>query len=99
PAAGPVIYCCFTVTVRPDSTPPTILSPSNIVVISPNCTPLDVSYPPPSASDDCQLDSVVCNPPSGSPFPLGVTTVTCCARDKAGNTNCCNFTVTVRCPT
>ena len=64
---------------------------------SPNCASVDVLYPPPAATDDCQLDSVTCTPPSGSPFPLGTTTVTCCASDKAGNTNCCSFTVTVRC--
>ena len=70
-----------------------------MLVTSPNCGPLDVTYPAPTATDDCQLSSVRCNPPSNSPFPVGTTTVTCCAVDKAGNSNCCNFTVTVRCPT
>jgi hypothetical protein len=36
----------------------------------------------------------VCNPPSGSCFPTGVTTVTCTASDAAGNIASCNFTVT-----
>src|SRR5207249_3091518 len=85
--------------VRPDTTPPSITCPSNIVVTSPNCTPLDVTYPAPTATDNCQLDTVTCTPPSNSGFPLGTTTVICCASDKAGNTNCCTFTVTVRCPT
>src|SRR6185369_1539389 len=91
--------CCFKVTVTPDDIPPHIVCPSNIVVISPNCTPIHVDYPPPSATDDCQLDYVRCLPPSGSFFPPGITAVTCCAVDKAGNSNCCNFTITVRCPT
>jgi len=39
--------------------------------------------------------TVVCNPPSGSCFPLGVTTVTCTATDASGNTATCSFTITV----
>jgi hypothetical protein len=37
---------------------------------------------------------VACNPPSGSCFPIGVTTVVCTATDTAGNTATCSFTVT-----
>src|SRR5207237_1162388 len=55
-------------------------------------------YPAPDANDNCQLDSVTCNPPSGSAFPIGTTILTCRAGDKAGNKDCCKFTVTVRCP-
>jgi hypothetical protein len=36
---------------------------------------------------------VVCNPPSGSSFPTGITTVTCTATDAAGNTASCSFVV------
>lgn len=39
--------------------------------------------------------TVVCNPPSGSTFPKGTTTVVCTATDAAGNTNTCTFDVTV----
>jgi hypothetical protein len=95
---GGVKECCFKVTVEMDDIPPVITCPSNIVVVSPNCVPVDVVYPSPIATDNCQLDSVVCNPPATFAFPIGTTVVTCCARDKAGNTNCCSFTVTVRCP-
>ncbi len=39
---------------------------------------------------------VVCNPASGSTFPLDVvTTVTCTVFDEAGNSAACDFTVTV----
>ena len=95
---GTVSVCCFTVTVRPDIIPPVINCPSNIVVISQDCKPIDVQYPQPGATDNCQLSGVFCAPPSGSAFPVGTTSVTCCARDYAGHTNCCSFTVTVRCP-
>src|SRR5262249_28288093 len=57
-----------------------------------------VPYPFPMADDNCKLDYVRCDPPPTTLFPPGVTPVTCCAFDKAGNSNCCNFTVTVRCP-
>ncbi|MFI9585450.1 HYR domain-containing protein [Streptomyces sp. NPDC052236] len=45
--------------------------------------------------------SVTCAPRSGSSFPLGRTTVTCTARDKAGNTgkDTAVFTVVLRPPT
>jgi beta-glucosidase len=39
--------------------------------------------------------SVVCDPPSGSTFPLGRTTVTCVAADPAGNTTRKRFDVFV----
>jgi len=47
-----------------------------------------VNYPAPAGSN------VVCFPPSGSIFPVGTTTVTCCDLEP-GRTNCCDFTVTV----
>src|SRR5262249_44692131 len=34
-------------------------------------------------------------PPSSSPFPLGVTTVTCTATDTSGNQNSCGFKVNI----
>ena len=39
--------------------------------------------------------TVVCTPPSGTFFPIGVTTVTCTATDGAGLTDVDTFTVTV----
>jgi hypothetical protein len=48
--------------------------------------PAGVSYAP------CVV-SATCDPPSGSVFPIGNTTVTCCAF--LAGTNCCSFTVTV----
>ncbi len=39
--------------------------------------------------------TVVCDPPSGSTFPVGTNIVCCTATDAAGNTNTCCFTVTV----
>src|SRR5439155_15271112 len=54
-----------------------------------------VTWTAPSASDNCGLASMVCDPPSGSVFNKGATTITCTATDTSGNTNACTFTVTV----
>lgn len=49
-----------------------------------------------TALDDCDgVVPVTCEPPSGSFFQNGTTTVTCSARDHC-NTNSCSFTIEVR---
>lgn len=48
------------------------------------------------ATDDRDGDLVpVCNPPSGSIFPLGITEVTCIATDSSGNSGSASFTIEV----
>lgn len=48
-----------------------------------------------TATDECgPAPVVVCNPPSGSGFPIGATIVTCTATDGVGNQTICTFTVT-----
>lgn len=50
----------------------------------------------PAATDNCTANpSVVCNPPSGSMFPVGTTTVTCTATDASNNATRCTFPVNV----
>ena len=56
-----------------------------------------VTYPTPVAADGNSV-SVVCVPPSGSIFPVGVTTVTCTATDGVGQTTTTSFAVTVLAP-
>ena len=49
-----------------------------------------------SATDDSgYTENLKCNPPSGSLFPVGVTTVTCTASDAAGNIGTASFDVTI----
>jgi uncharacterized repeat protein (TIGR01451 family) len=48
-----------------------------------------------SASGGCGTPIVSANPPSGSTFPIGTTTVLVGASDTCGNTGNCSFTVTV----
>jgi hypothetical protein len=96
--ASPV--CTFTVTVN-DTQPPVITCPPNQTVVAnqTDCTVAGgcvvANFPPPTATDNCPGVVVVCNPPSGSCLPIGVTTVTCTATDAAGNTATCSFTVSV----
>jgi hypothetical protein len=96
--AGTGPTCTFTVTVN-DTQPPTITCPTNVTAVTDqNACPAPpcviVNYPPPTASDNCPGVTVVCNPPAGTCFPTGVTTVTCTATDASGNTATCSFTVT-----
>ncbi len=98
-AAGNSSSCQFLVTVN-DTEAPFIVCPSDITAITPNpgTTTVVVNYTEPSvgagtAGDNCGVASVVCNPPSGSAFPLGATTVTCTVIDTSGNSAECSFTV------
>lgn len=77
--------------------PPMITCPANLIAKSatPGSAMAIVSYPSPVVTDDCGVASTLCNPPSGSSFPLGTTTVTCTATDTSGNTAQCGFTVTL----
>ncbi len=95
--SGNTASCSFTVTVN-DTQPPTIVCPSNITAITPAPGNMGVvvTYPNPVVTDNCPLgpNPFVCNPPSGSTFPLGNTTVTCTATDTSGNMSTCTFVVT-----
>lgn len=87
--------CPFTVTVN-DTQPPTITCPPIQTAVPPVVTdPCVVVSFTTTASDNCPGVTLVCNPPSGSCFPVGVTTVTCTATDGSGNTATCSFTVSV----
>jgi hypothetical protein len=47
--------------------------------------------------DDCDTNlTIVCSPPSGTWFPVGINRVCCTATDNAGNVGSCGFTVIVK---
>jgi hypothetical protein len=48
-----------------------------------------------TATDDCQLDYIVCNYDSGDFFPVGTTTVTCVAIDSSLNASDISFNITI----
>jgi hypothetical protein len=94
-ASGNSTNCSFTVTIL-DKEPPSVYCSTNIVANTDpgQCSKSNVTFTA-SASDNCAVTNLVCNPPSGSTFAKGVTTVTCTATDSSGNTNACSFTVTI----
>lgn len=94
--AGNQSTCSFNVTVR-DAEGPRITRPDTIAVSTdPGSCDAVVTFPTPAASDNCPgALTVVCNPPSGSVFPIGETTVVCTATDSAGNFSSTSFIVRV----
>jgi hypothetical protein len=93
-AAGNVQAGSFRVTTR-DTIPPVLRLSGDISVNSPTGVPLPAFYQV-SATDN--VDGTVpvsCSPPSGSVFKVGTTTVSCSARDAAGNVASGSFTVTI----
>jgi len=95
-AAGLVATCRFTVTVR-DTTPPEPVCPGSATVEATSEHGARVSFPNPVASDTVtRAPTLSVDPASGGLFTQGETLVTVTARDEAGNSNQCTFTVHVR---
>ena len=85
----------FTVTVR-DSTPPTLSGiPANATALATGPTGAVVTYVMPTGTDTTSATLVTTSHPSGSTFPVGVTTVTFTATDASGNITTGSFQVTV----
>src|SRR5574340_926154 len=80
-----------------DTTPPVVTPPQNQLSAATDSSGAVVFYPTATATDNVGVvGQVICTPPSGSLFPVGVTTVTCSAHDAAGNIGSATFTVTVQ---
>src|SRR6185436_9833507 len=95
-ASGNTASCSFTVTVT-DNEKPTITCNSNIAVNNDaGVCGATVTYSN-SSSDNCpgQTITQTAGLPSGSVFPIGVTTNSFKVTDASGNTASCSFTVTV----
>lgn len=85
------------ITPMPDTVPPSLRGPELIDVPATSPSGAVVTFAV-LARDDRDLDPppVTCHPPSGSTFPVGTTTVTCTATDRAGNQATATFSVTVQ---
>src|ERR1051325_8154212 len=79
-----------------DKTPPSIIVPNPMTAEATTPSGAIVSYQVTATDNVDGTITAVSNPPSGSIFPIGTTTVTCSATDKAGNTAKVTFTVTVK---
>jgi hypothetical protein len=88
------------VTGAPETIPPVIACPVNVVMtLPPNTmdTGMVVNYPAPTATDNCTASpTITTSQASGTVFPVGLTTVNVTATDAANNQATCSFTVTVR---
>ena len=87
-------FCQYTMIVK-DAQTPTIACGSNITVPATSAAGAVVTFANATASDNCSVMSVSSSPPSGSQFPIGITTVTQTAVDASLNQSSCTFTVTV----
>lgn len=86
--------CTFDVTVN-DTQDPSITCPDDITVNNdPDYCGAVVTYST-TASDNCPGVTIAFNPPSGSFFPVGTSSVTATATDAHGNDTQCSFDVTV----
>jgi hypothetical protein len=95
PAGNAATPFTFQVIVR-DTTAPVFHGLVNIKVNATAPTGAVVSYTLPTATDLVSGPvTVTCSPAPGSTFPIGSRTVTCTARDAAGNTRTGRFTVSV----
>ena len=83
---------------EPVNQPPVISCPANIQQFSDvGDTGAVVNYSV-TVVDEDPLLSPVCNPASGSFFPIGTTLVTCIATDSAGLADTCTFNVSITVP-
>lgn len=93
-ASGNEGTCSFKITVK-DTERPTIDCPNDIVQgTDPDICGAAVTYAM-NASDNCLGVTISSDHPSGTIFPVGVTTVWFKAKDASGNLDSCSFTVTI----
>ena len=92
---GNVATASFTVTVR-DTTPPDLTLPSDMIEEATSAGGDVVSFTATASDIVDGIVSVTCNPPSGSQFAIGATTVNCSATDAAGNPAVGSFSISVR---
>jgi hypothetical protein len=79
-----------------DTTPPVLSRPADMSVEATSSAGATVAYTVTASDDTDPAPTVTCQPPSGSTFPLGPTTVTCTATDASGNSATGSFTITVK---
>jgi hypothetical protein len=93
-SSGNESMCTFMVTVTV-AEPPVIECPGDIVIECSGEGGNVVDFDVMATSSCSDSVTVVCEPASGSEFPVGETTVTCTATDNFGNSSECSFRVTV----
>ena len=98
--SGNTAVCAFDVTVNDTGVPTFSDCPTAALVVSAAAGDCEaaVTFATPVATDACSSSVNVtqtAGPASGTPFPVGTTSVTFTAEDAAGNSAVCTFDVTV----
>ncbi|MFN4254651.1 MAG: HYR domain-containing protein [Saprospiraceae bacterium] len=93
-AAGNAANCLQNVTVSDDESPAAICPPDVSVQVAPMSCTANASFSV-TSTDNCGVAQTDFSHPSGSAFPVGITTVTVVATDDAGNSGDCQFNVVV----
>jgi len=96
-AAGNATTKSFAIAVL-DTTAPVLNLPASITTDATSPAGAIVSYTATATDNSGVSPTVTCAPASGSTFPIGTTTVSCTAKDAAGNASIGSFTVTVNAP-
>ena len=78
--------------------PPELTCPAPVNVSARTSAGTVVTYSLPESRKGQGTVSVVCTPPSGNTFPVGVTQAECVATDSLSRTGSCTFAVTVAAP-
>jgi hypothetical protein len=81
-----------------DTVPPVLAVPADVTVTATSASGATVDFEVSALDAVDGVVPVVCEPPSGSVFPLGATSVDCSAHDAAGNSASGSFVVTVEPP-
>jgi hypothetical protein len=76
------VVAALTIPASAPADPPTITPPADVTVEATSAAGAIVDYRLPSASDDNGAPTVQCDPPPGSLFAIGRSTVRCSAIDK-----------------
>ena len=95
---GTATGCTIWSFTKADNTSPSITCPASVTTnASPGLCSAVVTYGAISATDNCTAPNItlISGLPSGSSFPVGVSTIVYRATDGVGNTSSCSFTVTV----
>jgi sugar lactone lactonase YvrE len=80
----------------PDTTPPALHVPADLVTNATEPGGAAVVYDATAEDAECGIASFSCTPASGNLFPVGTTRVSCSATDLPGNESTAEFSVTVR---